>query len=91
MKTAYHHRERRALVFGASFLVTMAAAASLAPRRAWAAKALKEDVHYRARPNDGKSCASCRLFTPTGLNKGSCAAVEGDVSPNGWCMAYSPR
>jgi hypothetical protein len=88
--TALPRCQRRTLVLGTSFFVSMAAVASLAPRCAWAAKAQKADVNYRANPNNGKSCASCRLFTPAGPDKGTCAAVEGDVSPRGWCMAYSP-
>lgn len=83
--------ERRTFVLGTSLLVSIVAVACFAPRRAWAAKAQKADVNYRAQPNDGKSCASCRLFTPSGPGKGTCAVVEGDVSPSGWCMAYSPR
>jgi hypothetical protein len=55
------------------------------------AKADKRDFFYQGKPKDGKSCANCRMFslTPDGL--GLCAIVDGDVSPNGWCMAYSSR
>jgi hypothetical protein len=42
-------------------------------------------------PNEGKSCATCRLFTPSESGKGTCAVVEGSVSANGWCMAFSAR
>jgi hypothetical protein len=78
---------RRTFVVGTSLgVVTLAAA-----RHALAAKAQKADFGYRESPRGGKSCASCRLFTATGPGKGSCAVVEGDVSPSGWCMAYSPR
>jgi hypothetical protein len=34
----------------------------------------------------GKSCSTCRLFSPTTLGKGQCAIVDGDVSPNVWCI-----
>jgi hypothetical protein len=91
MNSSSHRRERRSFVLGTSLLVTTVAVACFAPRRAWAAKAQKADVNYREQPNEGKSCASCRLFTPSGSGKGTCAVVEGDVSPSGWCMAYSPR
>ena len=82
---------RRTFVLGTSFIVTTLSVVSFAPERARAAKAQKSDVHYRDGPNDGKSCAACRLFTPTGPDKGTCAVVEGDVSPSGWCMAFSSR
>ena len=61
------------------------------PDRANAAKAAKGDFFYQDKPKDGKSCATCRLFSPSETNKGTCAVVDGEVSPNGWCMAYSPR
>ena len=59
------------------------------PREAAAAKAQKEDVAYRDKPNGGKSCASCRQFSPSAAGKGTCAIVEGEVSASGWCVAYS--
>jgi hypothetical protein len=55
-----------------------------------AAKMEKADVAYRDRPNDGKRCATCRQFTGVTPVAGTCAVVEGDVSANGWCTAYSP-
>jgi hypothetical protein len=56
-----------------------------------AAKVSKADMFYRDAPKEGKSCASCRLFTAGESGKGICAVVEGPVSASGWCMAYSPR
>jgi hypothetical protein len=56
-----------------------------------AAKVSKGDVFYRDAPKDGKSCAACRLFTPSESGKGTCSVVEGPVSANGWCMAFSAR
>ena len=60
------------------------------PREATAAKAQKEDVAYQDRPKGGKSCGSCRQFSPTAAGKGTCGVVEGEVSASGWCAAYSP-
>jgi hypothetical protein len=56
-----------------------------------AAKASKADLGYRDAPKDGRSCAACRLFTPGESGRGTCAVVEGSVSANGWCMAFSAR
>jgi hypothetical protein len=56
-----------------------------------AAKASKADVSYRDAPKEGKSCSACRLFTPSESGQGTCAVVEGSVSANGWCMAFSAR
>ena len=55
------------------------------------AKVSKADVFYRDAPKEGKSCAACRLFTPGESGHGTCAVVEGSVSANGWCQAFSAR
>jgi High potential iron-sulfur protein len=55
------------------------------------AKAAKSDFFYQDKPKEGKNCASCRLFTLAEAGKGTCAVVEGEISPTGWCLAYSPR
>ena len=56
-----------------------------------AAKVSKADMFYRDAPKEGQSCALCRLFTPGESGKGTCAVVDGSVSANGWCMAFSAR
>ena len=61
------------------------------PRRAAAAKARKDDFAYREQPMGEQRCASCRQFSPSTAGKGICAVVEGEVSANGWCAAYSPN
>lgn len=58
---------------------------------AMAAKADKQDFLYQDSPKDGKSCGSCRMFSAFANGRGTCAIVAGDVQPNGWCLAYSPR
>jgi hypothetical protein len=58
---------------------------------ALAGKASRRDFSYQDAPRDGKRCATCRQFTPNDADGGVCAVVEGDVSANGWCLAYSPR
>lgn len=83
---------RRGLTWGGQLLMGAAVASLLGkPQAARAAKADKRDFFYQDKPKEGKSCSTCRLFSPTDLAKGQCAIVDGDVSPNGWCMAYSPH
>ena len=83
---------RVGLIRGTRFVIGIAAAASIGwSATANAAKADKRDFSYQDRPKDGKSCATCRLFTAAPSGKGNCAIVDGDVSPNGWCLAYSPK
>jgi len=55
------------------------------------AKVSKAEVFYRDSPKDGRRCAACRLFTPGESGQGTCAVVDGPVSANGWCMAFSAR
>jgi hypothetical protein len=49
-------------------------------------KRTKEAVGYRDEPYDGRSCAKCVLYS----GNGECVLVEGEVSPNGWCLQWTP-
>ena len=46
----------------------------------------KERVGYRDEPYQGRTCAKCVLYA----GHGECAIVEGEVSPNGWCVQWTP-
>ncbi|MHA6831837.1 high-potential iron-sulfur protein [Ralstonia pseudosolanacearum] len=51
-------------------------------------------LHYQDSPKDGRRCADCTAFKPgadAASDTGTCKVVGGPVSPNGWCMAFSPR
>jgi hypothetical protein len=58
-----------------------------------AGSARKEDFHYQDHPNEGRHCANCTAFVPPtdGQAFGKCNIVAGAVSPDGWCMAFTPR
>jgi len=49
-------------------------------------KRSKEAVGYRDEPYEGRSCAKCVLYS----GHGECVLVEGEVSPNGWCVQWTP-
>jgi hypothetical protein len=49
-------------------------------------KRSKEAVGYRDEPLEGRSCAKCVLY----VGHGECVIVEGEVSPNGWCVQWTP-
>lgn len=49
-------------------------------------KRSKEKVGYRDQPYDGRSCAKCVLYA----GHGECVLVEGEVSPDGWCIQWTP-
>ena len=53
---------------------------------AQAKKYTKERVGYRDEPYQGRTCAKCVLYA----GHGECAIVEGEVSPNGWCVQWTP-
>jgi len=71
-----------ALAAGGAFALGMV----LRPAEA-AAKVSKEDAGYQDTPKGEERCQSCKNF----LAPSSCALVEGDISPHGWCKLYSKK
>lgn len=48
----------------------------------------KKQYKYQDKPGPGgKKCSGCALFKPPA----SCQIVKGKISPNGYCIAYSPK
>lgn len=57
------------------------------------AKSSQAAMKYQNSPKNGQKCAGCKFFIP-GKSKtanGACKVVDGSISPNGWCVAYSPK
>jgi hypothetical protein len=56
------------------------------------AKAQKSDFQYQAHPHSGKDCGTCKFFSANGADcsTGSRVVIDGPISRNGWCLAYSP-
>jgi hypothetical protein len=48
-------------------------------------KVSKEIAKYQDSPKDGHKCSECTFFEPPK----SCKAVEGDISPDGWCQLWT--
>lgn len=42
---------------------------------------------YQATPKDGHACNTCALFAAPA----SCNAVDGTISPSGWCKLYQKK
>jgi len=61
--------------------------------QAQGSKSTKTAMHYQDTPNDGMQCAGCKFFTPgSDANaEGSCAIVDGSISPHGYCIAFSAK
>jgi len=51
-------------------------------------KVSKAQVQYQTEPKGEQRCATCAQFEP-GTN--TCKAVEGDISPSGWCLLWVAR
>jgi hypothetical protein len=64
--------------------VSAAVAGWVAPGGAAPVKVSKAAALYQDQPRDGLSCAACTLFRPPA----ACAAVEGRISPHGWCRFF---
>ena len=48
----------------------------------------KKQYKYQLKPGPkGQKCSGCSLFK----GPGSCMLVKGKISPNGYCIAYSPK
>jgi hypothetical protein len=50
------------------------------------AKVSKEQVQYQDTPKDGRQCDGCSFFE----KPNACKAVEGEISPQGWCAIWNP-
>lgn len=50
-------------------------------------KVPKEPVKYQHSPKDGQQCSGCIHF----VSPNTCKLVQGEISPQGWCMLYAPK
>lgn len=84
---------RGAFVQGVVVLPALAALVAGTATPARAAKGSQAQYKYQTKPKDGKKCSGCTFFIPgkSATANGSCKIVEGTISPNGWCIAYSAK
>jgi hypothetical protein len=48
----------------------------------------KAQYKYQLKPGPkGQKCSGCSLYS----GHGTCSLVKGKISPNGYCIAYSPK
>ena len=47
----------------------------------------QQKAHYQPIPKSGQRCQTCSLWQPPT----ACQQVEGQISPAGWCILYSPK
>jgi uncharacterized Fe-S center protein len=77
-------------VLAVGAVITGAAISRRALAEGTAPKAAKTAFQYQDKPKDGKKCVNCTLYVAAakaGAN-GQCKVVEGDINPEGWCLAY---
>lgn len=57
------------------------------------AKASQASFKYQNTPKGSAKCSGCKLFIagPSKTANGSCKVVDGTISPNGWCIAFSAK
>ena len=56
------------------------------------AKGSKSQFDYQDHPNGKEQCSACSLFVPgKAKSEGTCKIVEGEISPSGWCRAFSAK
>lgn len=81
---------RRSILKGALLLTGAAVGSGLLIGPA-SAKVPKSAMQYRARPDAGQDCSTCVQFNSGGSPKamGTCKLVQGAISPQGYCLAYS--
>jgi hypothetical protein len=86
---------RRSLLNRAASLATLLVAPTLTTITQALAegKLAKSKVNYQETPKAGKDCDDCLHFIPgkTAAISGTCKLVEGDISPRGYCLAFTPN
>ena len=88
-----HKISRRSLLKGvAAFASVTMIPLTLPEGSARAAdKLAKSAVEYQDAPNGHKQCSNCiQYLPPDSSGKAHCKVVQGIVSPQGYCIAYSP-
>lgn len=74
-------------------LPALAAAFGLAAGSVADAKSSKATVKYQNKPKGSAKCSGCKFFIPgkSATAQGHCQVVDGSISPNGWCVAYTKK
>ncbi|HEY1881965.1 MAG TPA: high-potential iron-sulfur protein [Candidatus Cybelea sp.] len=57
------------------------------------AKGSQAQFKYQKTPKNGQKCSGCSQFVPgkSATADGTCKVVDGTISPNGWCIAWSKK
>jgi len=80
-------RSRRSILKFAGLLTGASLASGLTRDALAQQKASKQAMKYQDKPNGDQKCSNCLQFEPPK----SCKVVEGDISPNGYCIAWAKK
>ncbi len=72
---------------GAMIVAGAAGVAVASAARAEDEKIAQELVQYQNEPKDGQKCNMCAQW----VEPNACKIVAGNISPNGYCVAYAPK
>lgn len=90
MTTRSNSPKSRRFVVKAGLGAFSGAIAAVAATRAMAqdaAKLAQNIVQYQTTPKDGAMCSACVNF----VAPNACKIVDGNINPNGWCVAFAPK
>jgi len=84
---------RAAFMQGAIVLPALAGLMFASAAPASAAKGPKSQFKYQDKPNGSKKCSNCTFFIAgkSATADGTCKIVDGSISPNGYCIAWSAK
>ncbi len=82
---------RRTLLKGAAVITGVALTSAFTVKAQ--GKATKAAMKYQDEPKGDQKCSDCKFFIPgeTSTANGTCQVVEGSISPQGWCTAYTKK
>ena len=80
----YNHKRRIVL---RSLLATGCALCLPRLSAAQTGKVSKAQAQYQHRPKDDEKCGNCSNF----VAPNSCLLVEGEISPEGWCVLWTKK
>ena len=84
---------RRGFLKGSALLASIAVVSAAAIPSTSYAGVPKAAMQYVDHPDGDKECSNCLQYIP-GSNasaNGTCKLVDGDISPHGYCAAYSRK
>ena len=93
MSESSKNLSRATFVRGAVVLPALAGLLAGVSAPARASKGSKAQFKYQETPHGSQKCANCSFFIAgkTATADGQCKLVDGSISPNAWCIAYSAK